>query len=256
MLGKSKKKKSERATAPVDAKIQRSIKAVKPVESNEEIVKIPSNPYTNMVGSFGTMTKKADKVTGVSWEGCRDRFQNHSEPAAYQEFLFCHRPKCGDNVIDFIHTVEEIIRLKPEDRVTLKKTSNPNIIYVCFSPWWKYRMRRSLLTALLRCGQEYKERTAECFEKALFSQYYTAQTKPAVVEFLKGRTASKLKRRNGFSGWYQLFANKKTEDARQFLVRLKPKPPEEEGKPAEGSDLAWGVALHAKPVEGETTTPT
>jgi hypothetical protein len=94
-----------------------------------------------------------------------------------------------------------------------------------------------LLTALLRVGQVYTNRTPETFEKALFSQYYTARTKPAVVEFLKGRTASKLKHRNGFNGWFTLFTDKKTEDAREFLCRLKPKLPEEkvegEVKPVE-----------------------
>jgi len=239
MLGK-KKKKVERVTSPVDAKIQRSIKVVRPADL-EDVVAVPNTPYTNMVGSFGTMTKKGDKVTGINWEGCRDRFQTASESPAYLEFLFCHDPKTGDNIIDFVHTVEEIIRLKSEDRVTLKKTTNPNIIYVRLSPWWKYRLRRSLLTALLRCGQDYTERTAECFEKALFSKYYTSQTKPAVVEFLKGRTASKLKRSSSFGGWYQLFVNKKTDDAKKVLTRLLPKP---EDKPPEGSD--------AKPIEGET----
>lgn len=222
-----KKKKTEEELK-VDRKIRKSIALVQPISGDS--VKIPALPYGNMTGSFGTMKKNGDKTTGITWEGCRDRFQSTSEPAAYTEFLFYCKAGTANHVLDFIRTVEELIHLPQEDRVTLRTTSTNDIIYVAFSNWWKYRVRRSLLTALLRCGQEYTERTAFRFRRALYSQYYTAATKPAVEQFiLKGRNAIKgLKKNHGFSGWHQMFVNAKDATAvRKYLVKkLPPKPPE------------------------------
>lgn len=213
---------SNKEFAPVDARVQKTIKAFK-TKRDVEAFSIPKIPYANSFGSFGILLKKEDKISGVSWEGCRDRFQTTSEPKGFYEFLFCHQKGTGDNVIDFIRTVEEIIKLKEEDRLDIRKTTVENVIYIKLSEWWKYRVRRSLLTALLRCGQAYEERNSANFEQALFSQYYTSNTKAAIVEFLKGRTASRLKKSTGFSGWYQLFNAKKENDVRKYLVKLKKK---------------------------------
>jgi hypothetical protein len=244
----AKKKKSEQELK-VDRKIRKSIALVQPFSG--DTVKIPALPYGNMTGSFGTMKKTGDKPTGITWEGCRDRFQSTSEPVAYTEFLFYCKAGTANHVIDFIRTVEELIGLAQEDRVSLKKTSANDIIYVQFSNWWKYRVRRSLLTALLRCGQDYTERTAIRFRRALYSQYYTAATKPAVEQFiLKGRNAVKgLKKNHGFSGWHQMFAHAKDDAAvRKYLVKKLPPKPEEVPAPVPapaGSDAPATVVPEA-----------
>ena len=80
-------------------------------------------------------------------------------------------------------------------------------------------MRRSLLTALLRCGQQFDDRTGKGFTKALYSLKYTLDTKYAIERFLAGYTASKLKRREGFGGWQSLFGSKYAAD--KYLVKLK-----------------------------------
>lgn len=202
--------------------------------------KIPKFPYKKIEGSFGVIARsgigtKDEKISNITWEGCRDRFQSSSAPEPVMDFLFYHQEGTANHVIDFMRTVEEVIKLKPEDRIEFKKTTHPNVIYVKMSAWWKYPIRRSLLTALLRCGQVYKDRTVKAFEKALFSQYYLAQTKPAVSAFMQGKTASKLKKsaRQGFQGWYAHFQGKNEDAVKGTLTRVlpeghpnKPKPPE------------------------------
>lgn len=227
--------------APVDAKIRCSIKATQPDDS--EKFKIPDLPYKGTANTFGVMTKKEDKVTAINWEGCRDRFQNTSEPAEFFDFLFCCKPGSANNVIDFVHTVEELLKLPTENRLVIKRTTTPELVYVRMSPWWKYKLRRSLLTALLKCGQEYSERTTKQFKKALYSQYYLRQTQVAVEQFLfKRRTASKLKRKFGFGGWHNQFIGRKEDDVRKVLTRLKPPLPASE-------QTGEGSAGEMKPVE-------
>ncbi len=193
-----------------------------------ETIQIPPNAYKNIFGSFGIITKKDDKITAIQWEGCRDRFQSQTNGEAVMDFLFFHNNGTGDNVVAFLRTLEEVIALPAEDRCEVKKTNNANVLYIKMSGWWKYKLRRSLLTALLRCGQNYTEKTAKGFEKALYSQYYLAQTKPAVEQFLKGRTGSKLSKNAGNSGWYAHFVNQNEQKVRETLVRVTPKTPEEQ----------------------------
>jgi hypothetical protein len=186
----------------------------------EEKVKIPNITYKNIQGSFGVW---APGQASVNWQGCRDRFHQESDPDAVKSFLFFHQDKVADHVIDFIKTVEEIIKLKDCDRLKISKTDNKNVLFIEMSPWWKYRVRRSLLTALLRCGQNYTERTAKAFDKALYSFYYTASTKYATQRFLEGHTGSAIKKNQQFGGWYQYFFNKQTPDIDKTLVKVRPK---------------------------------
>jgi hypothetical protein len=212
-----------------DVTIIKKLPSLPPLKEEAPFL-IPTFLYKNIEGSFGIMTRDAAaKVTHINWEGCRDRFQTASNSDNVMDFLFYHNDGAADNVISFIKTVEEVISkrskvpLKDTDRLHIQKTNNKNVLYVKMSSWWKYRLRRSLLTALLRCGQFYIERTPKYFELALFSQYYTAETKPAVTEFLHGRTGSKLKKKDHVDGWYQFFAGKQKDGVRKTLCRILPK---------------------------------
>lgn len=189
----------------------------------EERVKIPTFAYKNIQGSFGIINGG-----NIQWEGCRDRFQSVSNPENVMEFVFYHNDGAADDVIEFIKTIEEIIKLPVADRLQIKKTTNKSVLWIRMSPWWKYKMRRSLLTALLRCGQNYKERTAACFEKALYSFYYTASTKAAISRFLEGYTAAALKKNTQFDGWYQYFYQKPADTVNKTLVKLRKKTPFDE----------------------------
>jgi hypothetical protein len=185
----------------------------------DDIVKLPSGVYKPVNYSFGTLGGNT-----ITWETCRDRFQTKSDPASYLSFVFyCVNDQCSVNVIEFIRTVEQIIKLPDEDSIVFRKTNVPGIIHVTMSAWWKYRLRRSLLTALLRCGIYYSEHSGKGFEKALFSQVYTSGTKIAIERFLGGYTASRLKKRTAFGGWQSFFNSNNKTTVEAALVKLKKK---------------------------------
>jgi hypothetical protein len=217
------------------------------------VMTVPAFAYRNMFGSFGIIQgtldadKNRTKISSVTWEGCRDRFQSQTEGNGIRDFLFFFNNGTVDHVIDFVRTVEKVVKLEPKDQVEFHKTNDANCLYVKMSDWWAYRLRRSLLSALLRCGQMYTDRTAAGFDKALYSQYYTSATKPAIEQFLKGRTGSKLKKRTNFSGWYNQFSGKSEKDVLQTLVKVKPRTPEE----LEAEQTAKAAALAAKKAEAE-----
>lgn len=183
---------------------------------SENKVKIPKSFNKPAVGAFGIVSGG-----NIGWQSCRETFQTVSEPAGVMEFLFHHHTNRAEDVIEFMRTVEQILRLPDEHCIEIKETTETNILHIKLSPWWKYRLRRSLLTALLRCGQHYTKHTGSGFETALWSQSYTAATKYAVERFLAGYTASKLKKRTGFAGWQNLFTHQANADT--YLVKLKRK---------------------------------
>lgn len=195
----------------------------------EDRVRIPSFPYQNIYGALGIQTSKST----IEWERCRDRFQTKTEANPVDSFLFYHKDGAGDNVIEFLRTFEEACNCPADQRVTFKKTTNKNVLFVGVSEWWKYRVRRSLLTALLRCGQNYTERNATSFWAAVVSEYYLANNPAAVEAFLDGRTAVKMKKTEGFGGWYAYFGSKSRDQIDRCLVKLKRKRKEPEAAPEE-----------------------
>jgi hypothetical protein len=191
----------------------------------DDIVKLPTSAaYKPTNYAFGTLANNI-----IAWETCRDRFQATSNPEGYLFFLFnCVNDSGSINVIEFIRMVEQIIKLPEKDSVVFKKTSVKGIIHVTMSLWWKYRLRRSLLTALLRCGVFYTDHSGPEFEKALFSQVYTSGTRAAIERFLAGYTASRLKKRTPFYGWQAFFAAGGNTTSEAALVKLKKKKKNEE----------------------------
>jgi hypothetical protein len=218
-----------------------------------EVFKLPVFAYKPIENSFGLMTRSGDKakVTSINWEGCRDRFQNVTENEAVEDFLFFHAADVGDHVIAFVRMTEQIIMATPnstfkeEDRVQFRKTNNKHILYVKFSKWWKYAVRRSFLTAILRVGQQFTSRTVPSYEKSMFSQYYLASTKPAVNAFLSGRTGCRLKKRTrqAFPGWYNHFNGKDEEKVRETLVRILPEDHPKKKKPEPPPGAAVDVSV-------------
>lgn len=224
-------------------------KAEKTVDTGEDIVKLPTFPYNNIYGALGIQTSKSQ----IDWERCRDRFQNKTESATIKSFLFFHRDGTGDNVVRFIKTFESACDCPQDMEIKFKKTNNKNVIHVEMSDWWRYKVRRSLLTALLRCGQNFTEDTGACFTKTLNSEYYTSSTKAALDAFLEGRTACKMQRHANFPGWYAFFNGKQKDQVERCLVKLKKKKKEgEEPVVQEGT-----AELPAPPApEATAATPT
>lgn len=195
-------------------------KAVEKPVDKQEIVRLPSFAYQT-VGALGIQASKSQ----ITWFTCRDSFQGASEHIDF--LLFYHQKDGGDRVINFIKTFEAACACPPDQGITFKKTSNPNCLWVGLSEWWKYRVRRSLLTALLRVGQSFAKDTGQDFVNTMNSMYYLDQTKTAVERFLSGHTACKM-RRNEFSGWHAYFSTRTKEQIDKCLVKLKKKKRETE----------------------------
>lgn len=182
---------------------------------SEEVVNISNTTYGNGVGSFGIINGSS-----VSYYACRDQFLTYSE--ASESFVFVCKNGKMDNVINFMKRVEQIINLPNESALTFKPTNRKNVLFVKMGVFWKYRVRRSLLSALLRCGQNFDEDTGKGFVKALHSTSYTKNTKVALDRFLSGATAVKIKK-DTFSGWQNAFASRTAEQVKSMLVKLKKK---------------------------------
>lgn len=185
---------------------------------SKEIVEIPPiGAYsTGLEGALGLVTG-----TTIEWEKCRDRFQTKSE--FIKSFLFLHTNGTGDNVIEFIKTFEQACSCPDGQELQIKKTNRNNVLWIGLSDWWSYRVRRSLLTALLRCGQNFTKRNGKGFEEALNSLPYLSSTKDAVEYFMSGHTACKISSRQSFPGWQHFFSNKTKNQIETCLVKLKRK---------------------------------
>lgn len=188
---------------------------------SKDIVNVPNSTYSTGQGSFGIV-----KTGNTQWLTCRDQFQTYSE--SIESFIFVCDKNTQKKVISFMERVQQIINLPKENLLSFKKTNADNMICVVMGNFWKYKVRRSLLTALLRCGQSFEQDTGKGFEKALNSQPYTAKTKQAIERFFSGATAVKIKKNQGFGGWQAMFANKTPEQIKNMLVKLKKKKDNEE----------------------------
>jgi len=146
---------------------------------------------------------KVDKVfadgtmLALEWLHCREYFQDESR--GIRRFLFCHRRNRCRNIAVFMDRVESMLVL--DERSVFGPTQRHNISWARVSPWWmESSMRRSLLTILMRCAQNYSVRRGN-FEDALFSVQYARDTEYAVRRFLNGNT-----RYTGrCKGWYNQF---------------------------------------------------
>lgn len=150
-------------------------------------------------GSFSKVdyAKPDGTLVAREWLYCREYFQDESQ--GIRRFLFCHKSNKCRNIAAFIHEFEEKLGLK--ERSFLGPTQRYNISWIYPSPWWMgTSMKRSLFTALIRCGSNYDAKVGN-FEDALFSVLYTKHTEYAVKRFLEGHTRYTGKKK----GWYNQF---------------------------------------------------
>lgn len=150
-------------------------------------------------GSFSKIdyVKGDGTLVALEWLYCREYFQDES--AGIRRFLICHKPNKSKNIAAFTHLIENKLSLR--DRSEIGPTQRHNISWIRVSPWWTCTsMKRSLFTALLRCGANYNTKLGN-FEEALFSTLYTKHTEHAVRRFLDGNTRYTGKKK----GWYNQF---------------------------------------------------
>ena len=127
----------------------------------------------------------------IHWDHCREQFAPKFNSDT-RGFYFSHHTDKHQNVGEFLTKIEEIINLK--DFSTFCKTSRSTILWVEPSRFWlDCQMKRSLLTILLRCGQNYNF-DLDNFDAALFDDIYikenqwARETKKAILRFLFGFT--------------------------------------------------------------------
>lgn len=159
-------------------------------------------------------------ATPFHFEHCRERFGKMWNRST-KGFFFRHPAGQGENVAAFIIKTEMILGRKSFSKFS--KTNFDYILWVQPSVFWKCsRMRRSLLTILLRSGMSY-DSVKDNYELALFHEPYMLQTRRAVMRFLFGftkyigpsiETSSHLES----VGWVGVFHGKDDKYVKEFLV--------------------------------------
>lgn len=179
-----------------------------------DVVQIPPVGTYNVVdGGLGIV-----KGNAIGWESCRETFHTRSDQI--DSFLFYLKFDSGD-VIKFMQVFQAACNCPQDQMVVIKKTTHERVLWVGMSPWWKYRARRSLLTALLRSGMNFTDNSSKGFLKALYSTEYLSATKYAVDAFLNGKNSFKLRRRDSFDGWQNFFEFRAHADTNAILIKLK-----------------------------------
>lgn len=138
-------------------------------------------------GSFGTPGSSPSTVQ--SWDHCREQFAAKFV-AEMPFFYFTHHENAGRSVAEFITRFESLLGV-PHSRYSL--TTHSSVLKVTPSKFWMdCYYKRSLLTLLARCGQNY-DCDCDNFDDAIFGPnfketQYIRDTKPAVLRFMFGFT--------------------------------------------------------------------
>lgn len=177
-------------------------------------IKVPTI-YGAGKGALGVFTTPSN----VYWYTCRDQFHAATEKR-HEGFFFSCQAGTKKNVIEFMKRVEQSANVTQENSLQIQETDQKDVLWIVLNDWWNYRVRRSLLTAFLRAGQDFKEDTGKGFTDAINASPYFSTTKPAVERFLEGATSLKIKKGH-FSGWQDKFYNKNAEQVKAMLVKLK-----------------------------------
>jgi len=147
------------------------------------------------VPPIGSFALEAEFPSLVKWDHCREQFAVKFTEEL-KGFFFSHAANKGKSVSEFFHTFEDIVfdvYEKKRKKTQFIKTNNPSVLWVQPSKFWKKcRIKRSLLTILLRSGANYctdKKNFDDCL---FFSDYkenqYIRNTKNAIMRFMFGFT--------------------------------------------------------------------
>lgn len=178
------------------------------------VVELPNSAYSNP--GFGSLALLPKRGTAMEWYTCREQFHNAViRRKGDRNFLFaCGNVENKAKIIKFMDEVQDTIGLANHMRLVFRETTNNAVFYVETGGWWaNQNVRLSFLTALLRCGRTFEGD----FKTALYSQFYTVETKPAVDRFLDGYTHYL----GCGSQWHATFSNyrSKPDYAERMLVR-------------------------------------
>ena len=144
-------------------------------------------------GNFG-ISYEPCKVS--VWDHCREQFAARFTEKLH-EFYFAHKENKGHDIASFLCKFENIIKINSKNSnfkfTKYALTSSPCILFLSISPFWlDCYFKRSLLTMILRCGQNY-DVNSDNFDAALFGtnfkeSSYLIETKSAVLRFMFGFT--------------------------------------------------------------------
>jgi hypothetical protein len=162
---------------------------------------------------------RPDPNCSPNWQKCRETFAGEFDSAT-AGFYFSHDDGQSENIARFINKVEIVADI--DEKSLFYLTDKSFAMWIEPSMFWRECvLKRSLLTAFLRCGMKYKWEQ-DNFDDALWSQSYTKITEHAVKRFLFGFT--KIASWEGYTtgnknGWQTIFENKTVEQVRKQLVR-------------------------------------
>jgi hypothetical protein len=168
-------------------------------EPMREIVMPQHQRYMRLrSGSFSKVSSAEEGTWQASdFVYCREYFLDESP--GIRRMLFYHKKNKSYNIASFMHQIERKLHVQPRTR--FGPTQRATVTWIQVSPFWSTTaMKRSLFTALLRCGANYCW-TKNNFDEALISIQYTRGTQQALRRFLSGYTRYTGKQK----GWYSQF---------------------------------------------------
>lgn len=153
------------------------------------------------------------------FETCRERFGRQWDENT-KGFYLTHPVNKGYSVATFLKKTEIILKLTEFSEYAL--TNRDNILWIEPSKFWmSCRMRRSLLTILVRAGMVYEPKE-DNYEEALFTERWAKPTKRAVMRFLYGFTkyiGPTIENQNiETRGWKYVFDNHDEQFVKDCLV--------------------------------------
>lgn len=167
----------------------------------------------------------------IFWEHCRENFGLKFTENT-KGFFFSHLENKAIDVASFLTKFEYVVQSNLNDKKILfssfRKTCRNNIIWLEPSEFWRScKMRRSLLTILVRCSFNYSSEL-DNFDDAIFGNYkeniYIRETKIAFLRFMFGFTRwnskehHNLDREDERHGWREEFFNLDYRRARSRLL--------------------------------------
>lgn len=173
-------------------------------------VSTPYRPEPSSFATYKSFNKEVYRI--INWHYCRDVFN----PYLYKIdiFFYAHKLNKGINILYFMQKIEKKLIIFSDYGPTQKKS----IMWIRPSKWWTTKpIRRSLLTLLIRCGENYDFKKNN-FKDALFSDPYSKATKYAINRFLSGHTHYTGSKK----GWFDQFDENKF--SKKYIDSLLSKP--------------------------------
>jgi hypothetical protein len=135
------------------------------------------------------------------WVTCRDDVLRFTGSGIF----YFHSSKILSNITKFLQRIEDIIKLKKEDRLKFVECDDPEVFCIELGSFWNAKPRRSLLTLLIRAGKSYDEKIDNWKERIEKSKYCKSlKSRAAVFRFLEGHTELKVGSYD-FHGWCNFF---------------------------------------------------